>query len=175
MRTRVGYTGGTLKDPTYHNLGDHTETIQIDFDPSKVAYAELLDIFWSCHNPCARAYSRQYISAIFTNGEEQRKLAEESKRKQEAARGKIATEILPAGKFYVAEDYHQKYYLRGAEELMKEFQSFYPDPAAFRESTAAARVNGYVGGDGSPDRLKAEIDSLGLSVRGREALQRHVR
>jgi len=65
LRTRVGFSGGRKLNPTYHSLGDHTETIQIQYDATKVTYAQLLDIFWSKHNPCRGGYSRQYISAIF--------------------------------------------------------------------------------------------------------------
>ena len=57
----MGYTGGTLKDPTYHNLGDHTESIQVDYDPAKTTYDKMLDVIWTCHNPCGAAWSRQYM------------------------------------------------------------------------------------------------------------------
>src|SRR6185369_16580386 len=73
VRTRVGYCGGTLKDPTYHELGDHTESIQVDFDPTKLTYGQILDRIWVSHNPCATAWSRQYMSAIFYEGEAQKK------------------------------------------------------------------------------------------------------
>ncbi len=65
VRTRVGYAGGTKRNPTYYNLGDHTETIQIDYDPTYVSYRELLDIFWESHDPAARPWSRQYMAVVF--------------------------------------------------------------------------------------------------------------
>lgn len=175
VRTRVGYAGGTKRNPTYHSMGDHAESIQVDFDPSVLGYAELLDLFWSCHNPCDRAYSRQYMSAIFFHDEGQKRLALETKDREEKRRGRIATEILPLGTFTVAEDYHQKYYLRGEREIAKELLAVYPDPAAFRESTAAARLNGYIGGDGSAAALQGEIGRLGLSPAGRDRLRGYVR
>ena len=109
IRTRVGYSGGTRKNPTYHALGDHSETVQMDFDPSQIAYERLLESFWQAHDPTSRSWSRQYRTALFFHNEEQKNLAMES-RDREAARthSKIQTEILPASEFYPAEDYHQK-------------------------------------------------------------------
>ena len=79
VRTRVGYAGGTKENPTYTSLGDHSEAIRIDYDPTRISYAELLEIFWQSHNCTSRAYSRQYMSIILYHDEEQRKLAEESR------------------------------------------------------------------------------------------------
>ncbi|MBI5368619.1 MAG: peptide-methionine (S)-S-oxide reductase [Planctomycetes bacterium] len=164
VRTRVGYAGGKHSDPTYHDLGDHTETTEIDFDPTRITYGQLLDLFWESHNPCAAAWSRQYMSAIFYHGEEQRRLACASRDRVAAARGEqVTTEIAPAGRFTVAEDYHQKYSLRNTLELMREFKRFYPGARDFINSTAAARVNGYLGGHGTRAQLEAELPSLGLS------------
>jgi methionine-S-sulfoxide reductase len=169
VRTRVGYTGGKAKDPTYHNIGDHTETLQLDYDPTKITYKELLDVFWAAHNPCAQSGSRQYQSAVFYHNDAHKKLALET-RDREAAKRKeaIVTEILPLGTFYVAEDYHQKYLLRQRSELLREFQALYPDAKRFLASTAAARVNGYLGGHGTEAALRREIGSLGLSAQGQQ-------
>ena len=94
-------------------MGDHAESIQIDFDPEKISYKELLEIFWSSHNPVRRAWSRQYMSAIFYHSEEQRAFAEQTMEQESIKRNrKIYTEIAPLTKFYLAEDYHQKYYLQ---------------------------------------------------------------
>jgi methionine-S-sulfoxide reductase len=169
IRTRVGYAGGTAKNPTYRSMGDHTETIQIDFDPSKVGYADLLEIFWRTHNPCARAWSRQYMSLILFQNDEQKRLAQESKSRHEAGQGKIHTEIAPLGEFTRAEDYHQKYYLRNSE-FAAEFAKHYPDASDFADSTAAARMNGYVGGHGNAAQLRGEIERLGLSDAARKRL-----
>jgi methionine-S-sulfoxide reductase len=171
----VGYCGGTLKDPTYHNLGDHTESIQVDFDPSKLSFDQILDRIWASHNPCSSPWSRQYMSAIFYEGEAQKKAILASKARLEEKLGKpVKTAILPLAKFYLAEDYHQKYELRGTAELMKEFLAIYPDAKDFVNSTAAARVNSYIGGSGSREQLKAEIDLLGLSPEGKKALEKYV-
>ena len=171
IRTRVGYSGGTRKKPTYHDLGDHSESIQIDFDSTRLSYERLLDIFWKAHDPTSKSWTRQYRAALFFHGEEHKKAALES-REREAARlkGKIKTEVLPATEFYPAEDYHQKYYLQQDRLLLKEFQAMVPSTRDFVNSTAAARVNGYLGGYGSGADLKEELDQLGLSDASRRKL-----
>jgi methionine-S-sulfoxide reductase len=124
ISTVVGYTGGTQKNPTYEEVSSgrtgHAEAIEITFDPKKVSYDQLLDIFWRNIDPTTpnRQFAdvgTQYRTAIFYHNEEQKKLAVESKRKLNQS-GKfdspIATEIVPASTFYPAEEYHQKYYLK---------------------------------------------------------------
>jgi peptide-methionine (S)-S-oxide reductase len=168
----VGYAGGSKPRPAYRNLGNHSETIQIDYDPSRISYEELLDIFWSDHSPTNRPYSRQYASIIFTHDEEQHRLALETKAREEAQRGQtIYTEIVPYTEFWLAEDYHQKYRLRQTGDLMAEFATIYPDPIDFVNSSAAARVNGYLGGNGTLAQFEAEIDELGLSAEARQYLE----
>ena len=171
IRTRVGYAGGQKKDPTYRSIGDHSETIQIDYNPNRISYKKLLAIFWQSHDPTSRAWSRQYMSAIFYHNDEQKKLALETRAFEEKQRNKkIQTEILPFSQFYLAEDYHQKYQLRGQSDLMREFKAMYPRNIDFINSTAAARVNGYIGGHGTPEAVKATIEILGLSAAGQERL-----
>jgi len=84
---------------------------------------------------------------------------------------RLATRIEPLKRFWNAEDYHQKYYLRNERALAADFRAMFgADEAAFQESTAAARVNGYVAGDGESSRLASELDTLGLSETGRARL-----
>jgi peptide-methionine (S)-S-oxide reductase len=173
VRTRVGYAGGTSANPTYRSLGDHSETIQIDYDPAQISYQELLDIFWNSHSPTARPWSKQYASIIFYHDEEQRRMAEASLEREADRRGKpIFTEIIPFSEFYLAEAYHQKYRLQLEPDLLQEFRAIYPDDEDFVNSTAVARVNGYVGGNGTLAALQAEIESLGLSPASQEKLLR---
>ncbi len=170
VRTRVGYAGGAKENPTYYNLGNHSETIQIDYDPEQISYQELLDIFWQSHSPTYRS-SRQYASIIFYHDDDQKQLALETKAREENKRGgKIYTEIVPYTEFYLAEGYHQKYRLRQVEELVFEFSAIYADLEDFVNSTAVARVNGYMGGNGTQEQLEREVDQLGLSSEGRERL-----
>ncbi len=146
----------------------------MDFDPTVVTYAELLDIFWENHNPQTEPTCRQYMSAVFYHDEAQRQLAEETKLEQEAIHPTIYTEIAPAQTFYRAEDYHQKWYLRNKSLLIRDFNAIYPDPADFTDSTAAARVNGVVGRFYTADRLDADIAGFGLSEESNELLRSYV-
>jgi peptide-methionine (S)-S-oxide reductase len=171
VRTRVGYAGGTTSDPTYSSLGDYSESIQIEYDPLKITYKDLLNIFWNSHDATQKPWSTQYKSIIFYHTEEQRKLAEQSKNEIEAKiNKKVYTEIRPADKFYQAETYHQKYILQGYYELIKEFREIYPVDADFIGSTAAARVNGYLSGYGNLETLQKEINMFGLSEEGQKTL-----
>jgi peptide methionine sulfoxide reductase MsrA len=155
-------------------MGDHTETFQVDYDPKQITYEKLLDIFWASHNPCGGGGSRQYRSAIFTMNDEQKKLAEESLAKVAAVRGDVTTAIEPLTAFTRAEDYHQKYSLRHSRPLMEEFRAMYPKDEDFVNSTAAARVNAYIAGDGTKEQLEKEIDRLGLSEEGKAELRKYV-
>lgn len=115
----VGYTGGTVNNPTYKMVcsGEtgHAESVQVTYDPEKIAYTDLLNVFWNSHDPTqvnrqGPDVGEQYRSVIFYHDENQKKLAEESKNTQsERSEKPIATAILPAGEFFKAEEYHQKY------------------------------------------------------------------
>lgn len=171
----MGYAGGTQPDPTYMRIGDHSESIQIDYDPRVISYADLLDVFWQAHDATARAYTKQYASLVLYHHEEQRRMAEESKRREEERAGApVYTEIAPLRSFYPAEDYHQKYELRGNPVLLGAFAAIYADPADLRDSTAAARVNGYLAGYGTPEELRADREGLGLPPEAYEELARAV-
>jgi peptide-methionine (S)-S-oxide reductase len=124
ISTTSGYTAGSKKDPTYEEVSSgrtgHTEAVQIVYDPAKVTYEKLLDVFW--HNIDPTAANRQfcdsgsqYRSGIFVHDDAQKKAAEASKvalDKSKPFKGTIVTEITAATKFYAAEDYHQDYYLK---------------------------------------------------------------
>ncbi len=173
VRTRVGYAGGQSVGPTYHDLDGHSETIQIEYNPDEISYQQLLDTFWASHNPVRPPMSEQYASIIFYHDAEQKRLAEESRDREMARRNsRIYTEIRPAEAFYQAEDYHQKFYMRRTPELYREYRRIYPEIQDFIASTAVARVNGYLGGFGTVQRLEAEADDLGLSPQGKERLMR---
>lgn len=175
VRTRVGYAGGTKENPTYHDLGDHTEAVQVDYDPTRITYDQVLEKIWTSHNPCQRTEYKQYMNAIFHADEAQRKAIDASRERKEKELGKpIKTAILPLTKFYVAEDYHQKYELRCTEGLIEEFKAIYPEAKDLRDSTAAARVNGYIAGKGTKEQLKTELERLGLSAEGRKRLAIYV-
>jgi peptide-methionine (S)-S-oxide reductase len=122
--TKVGYTGGHVKDPTYDmvcadNTG-HAEAVQVEYDPQKISFDKLLNIFWSNHNPTTPNrqgfdIGTQYRSAIFFHSPEQETLAKESKENLNNSSKfsePIITEIKPASTFYTAEEYHQKYFTK---------------------------------------------------------------
>ncbi len=166
----MGYAGGRQPDPTYHHLGDHTETLQIEFDATRIDYAALLDLFWKSHNPTARR-PNQYKSLIFYHDENQRRLALASRqRESQHHRKPIHTEIQPFKSFYRAEVYHQKYYLRRERDLLQQLQQYYPNDRALTDATTAARVNGYLAGFGQRDTFVTRVNQLGLSSDGRRRL-----
>lgn len=171
----MGYAGGTLKNPTYHHLGDHTESFQVDFDPAVISYGALLELFFKSHNPCAGAWNRQYMSAVFYHDEAQKAAAEAARAKTAETRGPVKTPLLPVGTFTLAEDYHQKYELRGEELLGKEFRAMFATDAEFVSSPAVARANAVVAGAFSKERLLLEIDKYGLSAAGRARLLAYAR
>lgn len=175
VRTRVGYSGGAKDNPTYYDLGNHTESIQVDFDSSIISFEELLNIFWSSHTPQYKAPSRQYMSIAFYHDDDQRKIAEKTKQEYEKRiNSKVYTEITPFSRFYLAENYHQKYYLQLARELMKELGDIFNNFEEFIGSTAVAHVNGYIKGYGTLESLSKEIKDLGLSEKGQDRLKQIV-
>jgi len=125
VSTRVGYTGGTTKDPTYRDVCSHTtghaEAVEVTFDPAIVSYSQLLDIFWNIHDPTqgdrqGPDVGSQYRSAIFFHSKEQETLARESVNKLQKSgkvRARITTQIAAAPVFYQAEEYHQQYIKKG--------------------------------------------------------------
>ena len=119
LSAESGYTGGTLRDPTYEQVSQggtgHAESVRVSYDPQRVSYEKLLNYFWHHIDPTVRDrqfcdVGSQYRSAIFYQNEAERKLAESGKRALEGRFAKVYTEIVPAAVFYPAENYHQDYY-----------------------------------------------------------------
>jgi peptide-methionine (S)-S-oxide reductase len=121
LATAVGYSGGRKENPTYEDVCSgrtgHAEVVEVEYDPSKVTYDKLLDVFWENHDPTTLNrqgpdVGEQYRSAIFTLAPEQEAAARASKERLEKSgryKRPIVTEITPASKFYRAEEYHQRY------------------------------------------------------------------
>lgn len=121
LETTVGYSGGHYDNPSYKDVctgkTGHAEVVRVKFDPERVSYDELLDVFWSEHNPTTKNrqgwdVGTQYRSAIFYHDDEQKGLATESRDRLEASgkyRKPIVTEITQVSEFYPAEEYHQRY------------------------------------------------------------------
>ena len=122
VSTTSGYTGGMKKNPTYEEVSagetGHAESVEVLYDPAKVSYAKLLEVFWHNIDPTTPDrqfcdYGDQYRPAIFYHDATQKRLAEESKKalvKSKPFKGPIVTEIVPASEFYPAEEYHQNFY-----------------------------------------------------------------
>ncbi len=117
--TAVGYLGGTVENPTYQDVctgsTGHAEVVQVEYDPAQIAYEDLLNVFWKCHDPTTLNrqgpdVGAQYRSAVFFHTPEQEAAAKVSKEKaQDRFKRPIVTEITPASAFYRAEEYHQQY------------------------------------------------------------------
>lgn len=122
VSTSVGYTGGSTEDPTYEKVctdqTGHAEAVEVVYDPEVVTYDELLDFFWSIHDPTTKNrqgpdVGSQYRSAIFYHDKEQEAAARAKMERLQRSglyRGEIVTEIVPASKFYLAEEHHQRYF-----------------------------------------------------------------
>ena len=137
-----------------------------------MSYEALLELALTSHDPFRGAFKGQYASLVLTHEEAQLATALAVAGRFEAKYGrKLPTRIEPIKRFTNAEDYHQKYSLRNDRVLMADFRAMFgADDDAFRESTAAARVNGYVAGDGGNIQLDREIDGFGLTDAGRAEL-----
>ncbi|MFB6191507.1 MAG: peptide-methionine (S)-S-oxide reductase MsrA [Candidatus Nanohaloarchaea archaeon] len=163
IRTRVGYAGGEKEDPTYDDLGGHTETVLVEYDPEKIGYEDLLDVFWENHD--FRSYRKpQYASKIFYVNAEQKDIAGAMIQNYPDAE----TEIQPLENFTVAEDYHQKYRLRHSG-LMEHFEDSRNSPGVsgspenlrfsnmsdkeLRNSPLAAKANAVAAGKLDRDEL----------------------
>lgn len=172
LRTRVGYSGGTQKNPDYHDLKDHSETVHIQFDPSVISYPQLLRAFWANHE-YATPIDKQYKSAVFYNNETQKAEAEASVKEVAAKKlgnpayhgKKILTVIEPATLFYVAELFHQKYFLQCNGKLFKELQKqgVYIRVEDVTSDRMSASLNGFLAGHGTMGALMAEVDSWPVS------------
>merc|ERR1712106_910888 len=174
VRTKVGYSGGTTPDPSYRSLGDHTEVIELEFDPGVTSFGKLLEFFWSHHDPhAAKACARQYRSVIFYHGMEQKMMAETSLRNRERlTKRKIPTQIQPVSQLFIAEDYHQKYLLQKQGWLLTELDL---EPGEeLVQSMVATRLNGYTNGYGSKDHFLSEKDGLKLSKKVVEYIMKKI-
>eukprot|EP00250_Pteridium_aquilinum_P006010 c16008_g1_i1 orf=373-885(+) len=130
VKTTVGYTQGTTKNPTYQEVcsgrNNHVEAVLLEYDPEHVTYEKLLEAFWGMHDPTqinqqGNDAGTQYRSGIYFHVPEHEQMAKESLKTEEQRIGKkIVTELLPAGEFYPAEDYHQQYLEKGGRFGLKQ-------------------------------------------------------
>ncbi|MBM6615562.1 peptide-methionine (S)-S-oxide reductase MsrA [Desemzia sp. RIT804] len=172
-QTEVGYAGGTSVDPTYRKMGDHSETVDITFNPEIISYEHLVRLFWESHDATKDRFykERQYISILFYRNEDQYEAAKKVHLELEQVQGKeIQTEFQCFTHFYKAEDYHQKYFLRRFKGATEAIKNLFPDEASFIHSTLAARLNGFVRERGQLPDIKKEITHWGLTEADTELL-----
>lgn len=193
VRTKVGYAGGSTMNPTYKEMGDHTETVQIEFDDLILPYEEIVRLFWDQHNPSnINCYNgRQYQSLLFHHDAEQKAVIDaELERRQREGLGRPDTEILPYADFHPAEERHQKYYVKRYPNAVAALENLsgsgsesgdgrsdgrgdgHGDDAAWTDTTIAARLNGIAKGYSSMERLKSELASWPMSGTERDVLMR---
>ncbi|OAB27138.1 peptide methionine sulfoxide reductase [Paenibacillus macquariensis subsp. defensor] len=157
IRTRVGYAGGTTSHPTYRQMGDHTEIVEMDFEPDKISLEDILNVFWNHHNPVnINDYKgRQYMSLLLYHDEEQRSIIQ---RVIEEGKGETLTSIAPYSGFHLAEDKHQKYYLKRYPDALEKLGMLYSSHDDLVNATLVARLNGLAKGYTSLERIINEIE-----------------
>jgi peptide-methionine (S)-S-oxide reductase len=202
MHTRVGYTGGSTPNPTYRELGDHTETVQLRFDESIIPFTTIIRIFWDKHNPVnINEYKgRQYQSLLYYHDARQQAAIEaELSRREREGLGRPDTEIAAYAGLHLAEERHQKYYVKRFPNAVTALETLYPgttgegtprldtprlDPPWFDtprfdtpcldtpwlDTTIAARLNGIAKGYLNMEQLKSELETWVLSEADRKRL-----
>ncbi|KAL3994032.1 Peptide methionine sulfoxide reductase family protein [Acanthocheilonema viteae] len=160
LATRVGYAGGTTVLPNYRSIGDHTETTEIQFDEKIISYDKILDCFWENHDP-TEVYKKQYKSAILYVNDQQKDIAQQSVKKIQEKYGnkKLDTYVQKLVRFYQAEDYHQKYWLRCQTAIFKKLNLSDEEMVT---SLLATKVNAFLAGYKNFDVLKQLADKYRL-------------
>ncbi|KAF7809671.1 peptide methionine sulfoxide reductase A5 [Senna tora] len=163
VRTTVGYAGGSKTKPEYRNVKDHAESVQVEYNPRLISFKELLDVFWSSHDPRqvfgqGPDVGNQYRSIIFTNGTEESRLAAVSKEKEQtrSRSSVVTTQIQQLGTFYPAEPEHQKFELKQNSFLLHLLGSL-PEEELER-SNLATKLNGYAA-ELCPPNIQKHIDT----------------
>ncbi|XP_027179193.1 peptide methionine sulfoxide reductase A5 [Coffea eugenioides] len=161
VRTTVGYSGGSKTNPEYRSLGDHAESVQIEYDPKVITFKQLLEVFWTSHDSRqvfgqGPDVGNQYRSIVFTNGTEESRLASVSKEREQtrSKSGIVTTQIQQLGTFYPAEPDHQKFELKRNPFLLQLMGNL-PEEE-LEKSSLAAKLNGYAA-ELCPPRLQKRI------------------
>lgn len=160
VRTRVGYAGGTTAAPTYHDLGDHTEVVRLEYDPERLGYADLLGVAFDAHDPDRQPGKRQYHGLVCPETDAQREALSAYLRRIGRSPEGIETRIEPRPSFHAAESYHQKYTLRTDRTLMGLFEEAGYDDRGIRESAAAAKLNADLAGKDVGTTLELGIGTV---------------
>lgn len=177
VRTCTGYAGGTAPAPTYRRMGDHSETVQIEYDTEIVTIERLLHLFWDSHNPdnINDYKGRQYKSLLIYRADNQ-SVSAQAVLRQRRSLGKAEpdTEIVPYTAFYPAEERHQKYYLKRYPQAVEAIVPLFATDDEAMDSTLAARLNGLAKGHTNLSRIKEEIGQWKLGSEERERIAQAV-
>ncbi|SDR05642.1 peptide-methionine (S)-S-oxide reductase [Natronobacterium texcoconense] len=146
VRTRVGYAGGTKPDPSYDVIGDHTEVVQAAYDPDRISFRKLLEWAFSEQQPYRQPRKRQYHNIVFTETADQHEQLQAFLDDSDFDRDRLETRFEELDECYVAEDYHQKFQLRGKRWITDVFDEANYDAEDVRESPAAAKLNAHAAG-----------------------------
>jgi len=146
VRTRVGYAGGTKTAPSYEFLGDHTEVVQIEYDPERLSFTDLLECAFAEHDPYHQPQKHQYQNIIFTETATQHDQLLTVLDESGLNRDRLETRLESLDQFHLAEAYHQKFNLRGKRWITDVFTEAGYDDEAVRESPSAAKLNAHVAG-----------------------------
>lgn len=162
VRTAVGYAGGTSPDPTYHDLGDHTEVVRVTYEPTTISYRGLLDHALEAYSHRSQPTKRQYHRVVLAETDRQADAVETAVAEMTAGAGPdtIATRLERLDTFYLAESYHQKHGLRGKRWVTNVFDEAGYGDDAFRRSPAAAKLHAHVTGH--------DVDVPFLNARSRD-------
>ncbi len=171
--TRVGFAGGTTDNPNTRQTGDHTEMVEIEFDPEIISLESILNVFWSSHNPVNinNYRDRLYQSLIlFRDPAQQHVIQEVMKSREEQGNGRPDTEVAPYAGFYPAEDRNQKFYLRRFPDAMDKLKALFATENELMGSTLAARLNGLAKGHTNLEKIIDEIRTWPISSEEQEAV-----
>ncbi|KAL5819167.1 hypothetical protein ACOSQ4_023009 [Xanthoceras sorbifolium] len=163
VRTTASYAGGSKTNPEFRSLGDHAESVQVEYDPRLISFRQLLEVFWSSHD-CRQVFGQgpdvgnQYRSIIFTNGTDESRLAAVSKEREQmkSKSSIVVTQIQQLGTFYPAEPEHQKFELKRNPFLLQ-LMGHLPEEE-LQKSTLAAKLNSYAA-ELCPPKIQNQIDA----------------
>ncbi|MEF8813825.1 MAG: peptide-methionine (S)-S-oxide reductase [Halovenus sp.] len=146
IRTSVGYAGGTKLDPSYRTLGDHTEVVRLEYDPTTTRYRDILEMAFAEHSPERQARNRQYHNVVLVESDKQAETLDAFLDSRGLDADSIETRLERLDEFYLAEPYHQKYNLKSTQWMMTAFDEAGYDATEIRRSPAGAKLNAHVSG-----------------------------
>lgn len=165
IRTRVGYTGGKSTMPSYDDLGNHIEVIEVDYNPAVITYEGLVKAYFEYYDATVRPYSQRVKSVVFYRTNKEKRIASNIKAQvSKQVNQALFTEIDPVDVFYLAESEHQLSYLKKETSLYGEITQIFPDEELQLLSVLASKLNGIIAGFGSEEQVLLVLKDSGLST-----------